>query len=616
MSSWSAAACALLLLALIMGAPVAAPVWAGEWAGSDQCHACHRDRYASWHRTFHRTMTQEATPQTVQGRFDGTSHTHWGMTVRPVRRGDTYWFEYFRPGESQPVARYQVFRTVGSNRYQQYLTREANGGTYFRLHMLWHNEDARWVHMNAAFLGPDDQGFDDNVAVWNHNCIFCHNTGPQPGVVNYDELLARQAAGEPVDAANEARYESTVSELGIACEACHGPGAEHVAKQQRWWTRLSHTLSGRPDGSIVHPARLDRDASTQVCGQCHGQRIPRSSEILQHFINHGPIYRAGDDLFESVELVWPETRLPLAGHAGEPFRLRFWKDRTPRLTAYEYQGLKLSACHTEAELTCISCHTMHSGDRHGMLPEADRAESTCLGCHQDIAGDIVAHTHHPPDSPGSSCYGCHMPEIVYGVMDIHRSHRIEVPKPAEHAAAGRPNACNLCHLDQSVAWAESETARLWGLPAGEVHRADGLPAELPDGIARLYAGDPVERAVTAVAIGRALERGQQSRADIWQPHLINALSDDYPAVRRFAAASLAVIGDELGQTVSQDYDFIASPEARVAALDELIRRFSRLERYHPAPADLLLNPDWTPAAEVAELRRIGRERSEAINIGE
>jgi len=42
-----------------------------EWTGSTTCESCHPDHYASWHRTFHRTMTQEATPETVLGAFDG-----------------------------------------------------------------------------------------------------------------------------------------------------------------------------------------------------------------------------------------------------------------------------------------------------------------------------------------------------------------------------------------------------------------------------------------------------------------------------------------------------------------------------------------------------------------
>src|SRR5690606_19805550 len=150
---------------------------ATAFTGSDACEGCHADRHGSWYGTFHRTMTQEASPASVQGRFDGQSLDYWGLRVRPVEEDGRYFFEYANPETGQTLARMEIERTVGSHRYQQYLTRLPEDGTYVRLHYLWHNADQRWVHMNAAFLGPDEQGFDDQVAIWNQNCIFCHNTG-------------------------------------------------------------------------------------------------------------------------------------------------------------------------------------------------------------------------------------------------------------------------------------------------------------------------------------------------------------------------------------------------------------------------------------------------------
>src|SRR4051794_2009932 len=49
--------------------PDAAP---GDWAGvasvpSTACARCHADHYESWYRTYHRTMTREATPENVKG---------------------------------------------------------------------------------------------------------------------------------------------------------------------------------------------------------------------------------------------------------------------------------------------------------------------------------------------------------------------------------------------------------------------------------------------------------------------------------------------------------------------------------------------------------------------
>ena len=39
----------------------------GNYVTSNTCRACHLDNYASWHASFHRTMTQVATPATILG---------------------------------------------------------------------------------------------------------------------------------------------------------------------------------------------------------------------------------------------------------------------------------------------------------------------------------------------------------------------------------------------------------------------------------------------------------------------------------------------------------------------------------------------------------------------
>src|SRR5690349_9588314 len=43
----------------------------GGYVSSDRCQVCHPSQYESWHKTFHRTMTQVARPETVIGNFDG-----------------------------------------------------------------------------------------------------------------------------------------------------------------------------------------------------------------------------------------------------------------------------------------------------------------------------------------------------------------------------------------------------------------------------------------------------------------------------------------------------------------------------------------------------------------
>src|SRR6266508_3561559 len=49
------------------------------YAGSQACRSCHEDQFASWHRSYHRTMTQFATADSVQADFRNVALTNDGV---------------------------------------------------------------------------------------------------------------------------------------------------------------------------------------------------------------------------------------------------------------------------------------------------------------------------------------------------------------------------------------------------------------------------------------------------------------------------------------------------------------------------------------------------------
>jgi hypothetical protein len=503
------------------------------YVGSDACGRCHEDNHRSWHRTFHRTMTAEATPASVLGAFDGTTLRHDGVAAKMDRDATGAFRVTFTPDVGAPRA-VAVARTVGSHRYQQYLAKE--GDTYWRLPVAWHVEERRWFPMTGAFLFADDTRidvpgrpvfgggvFDRHVTRWNDNCVFCHNVAPNPGL----------------DAAT-GTFSTTTAELGVACEACHGPGGEHVAANadplRRLWLWTRHAA----DPTIVNPARLSPERSAAVCGRCHGQRITAD---VGPFMAHGDPFVPGDDLARTTTPLFRGTPLH-----GDPraFAPRFWADGTPRLTAYEYQGLLQSRCAREGGLTCTTCHGMHDGDPRGQVRARFRgaaADGMCTQCHAPLADGAAAarHARHAAGD-GVRCVSCHMPRVVYGVLDVHRSHRIEVPDPAKAAAAGRPDACAGCHVEKASA------------------------AGAPSTIEALFTGDPIARSVAADALGRAqvaLDRGARERRE---DALLEVMaSDAYPAVRHLAARALG----RLGGDGARGYDPSAEPPARAAAVARL-----------------------------------------------
>ena len=495
------------------------------FTGSEACRSCHLEQHASWEKTFHRTMTQRADADTVVGAFDGREVAWQGRTGRPLRVGERFFMDV--PGPGSQRRRAEVALAVGSRRYQQYFEEDASDGTvvYRRLPLVWHIEAQRWVHLGTIFLGPDDPDWDLHAARWNENCVLCHNTGPKPGLTDW----------------RRHRYRSTVGELGIACEACHGPGAKHAGRYRGLLDRYWAYWDDDADPTIINPARLDAERAVDLCGQCHGQRVPNPRDNALVWLTAGPTFRSGQRLLDHAEPVVRDTASP---RDDEPdvFRLRFWGDGTPRLTAYEYQGIVASACYLRGSMACQSCHTMHSGDPRGMIPVPKKGDEACLPCHQAIAADIAGHTHHRPESSGSRCLECHMPKIVYGITTIHRSHRIDNPDPAREAATGRPGACTLCHLDRTPSWAAEQVAALWKRPLRPVvSRSDRAPLDLPDAVASILAGDVVQRAVWSYAAGRAEAAPLPAGDAFLRAPLALTLGDGYPAVRWLAQRSLAGI---------------------------------------------------------------------------
>jgi predicted CXXCH cytochrome family protein len=518
------------------------PDYAGIRAGradagyleSASCRKCHEREYATWRATFHRTMTQEAGAETVLGDFERENTLGYqGVRAEMLREGGRYWLKLTAEGKSQSL---EIVRTVGSRRMQQYLAKD--GDKWIRLPVAYDLVQRRWMHLNGSFLYPDGRAYTQHVAEWNANCIFCHNVKAQPGF-DWERRT----------------WNSEVAELGVACGACHGPAGEHAQRALSLVTRYRWHLSDRsaPSIAVTNPARLDSDRSAMVCGHCHGQRLPEPTGRIRTILSDGDPYDAGRDLLEFYKPLQREAKV---GEVG--FAQRFWSDGSPRLTAYEYQGMTRSRCFRAGRpgkrLTCTSCHSMHGGDPRGQLTGEKKTNAACTQCHQRYAAAsrLTEHTRHAAGSAGSLCYNCHMPRIVFGVMAAHRTHDITVPRPGETVSFGKPNACNQCHLDWSVNRAIAEVRRLWPR-AFAASRAAGERFDEPEGRRALFAGDAPVRALTAAAMTPA--------TDATGPLLLEAMRDRYPIVRYFAANALSASWPTLPKP-----DYLATSETREETL--------------------------------------------------
>jgi len=524
------------------------------FVGSAACLTCHVDEYGSWHRSYHRTMTQVATPESVRAPFDGRVLENRGRTFRVRRDGDAFFVRMLDPAADHgpaasrriaPLVERRVVMVTGSHHMQVYwVESEGPEREQFILPFVFLlGEEQRWVPREDAFVVPPDAGF--MHAMWNDNCIRCHATGAQPAL-------------DPATG----RYDTRVAELGIACEACHGPAGEHV----RFHSDPAN--EDAPAHAITHPLQLPVVAQAQVCGQCHAITGPPDKAADESWFVQGYTYRAGGDLWATRGIsrhpakaaqAAPRTPAKNFDMPTEQLDIFFWPDGMMRVSGREYNGLLESACYQRGDMTCLSCHSLHDSDPNDQLAENRRGDGACVDCHEEIASALTAHTHHAPSSTGSRCMNCHMPHTSYGLYSAIRSHQISSPSATESLAAiGRPNACNLCHLDQTMAWTAEHLTRWYDqAPVDVAAPYDRLSA----GLLWLLRGDAGQRALAAWHFGWSEAGAASGRAWLAPPLSIAAASDPYGAVRYIAARSLR----RLPGFETWSFDFLAPQAERTAS---------------------------------------------------
>ena len=537
-----------------------------EFATSQACRRCHPGEYESWHASYHRTMTQLASPEAIRAPFDRELKDNV-LTCRLERKGDEFWAtvfptdwreRYLAAGidpdraltdpQLSPFSTKRVLMTTGSHHMQIYWLE--NAGSLVELPFYYHIDGERWIPRDDSVLAPpQDRGGQISSSEWRTLCIECHAVGGNPGL-------------DP----RTGRLESTVAEFGISCEACHGPAQQHIRHHSNPVNRYRQHLAGEPDSTIVNPARMSHRESAEVCGQCHTSFDPQDR---QNFLQNGLGYRAGGDL----EKTHRHHRFDfqdnsLAGFQGEAGLRTYWKDGTCCVGGDEYLGLIESPCFQRGEMSCLSCHSMHDSAPNDQLARKMDGDQACLQCHSEMGQDIAAHTHHATDSAGSRCYNCHMPHTTYALFTAMRSHRVGSPDISVSAKTGKPNACNLCHLDQTLDWSARYLTEWYGAEAVDLSEEQKTTAA---SLLWLLKGDAAQRVITAWHMG--WQPAQQASGTGWKAtFLAQLLEDPYSVVRSISHTALT----RLPHFADFEYDYIGPPADRAAAKQRAMQKWEAL----------------------------------------
>jgi predicted CXXCH cytochrome family protein len=340
-------------------------------------------------------------------------------------------------------------------------------------------------------------------------CAECHTTDLQR---NFD--------------ASSRTYGTRWAQLGVSCEACHGPGSRHVA-----WTKAGGRGgdAGPGKGFPVDLKAANPTTQIEACARCHARRAALSDgfrhehrlmdDYLPALLDEG-LYHADGQILDEV---------------------------------YEYGSFLQSRMHA-AGVRCSDCHEPHSSKLRAP------GNGVCTACHTagqppglphvDTRGlkmreyDSPAHHFHKSGGPGSRCVDCHAPAKTYMVVDPRRDHSFRIPRPDLSVRLGTPNACTNCHAKEGPQWAADVVARWYGaVQRKEPHWGEALyagrtgKANAAEGLVRL-SGDSAAPAIVRATALSLLSR-YPGRPTLEALGL--GLSDPDPLVRRAAVSGHALV---------------------------------------------------------------------------
>jgi hypothetical protein len=322
---WALAICAAMvvfiavLIWLLSGGPqepnVAGPdarpiaIARDGYVGSHTCRECHPHEHDTWHDSYHRTMTQVAGPESVVADFNGVRLERFGREYRMSRDREHFWAESSEVGLGEQAfassARRNIVLCTGSHHMQVYWTPTGRGRELAVLPFAWLIREQKWIPRQSAFLELPSAEDEYEPGRWNRSCIACHTTHGDRGFHS------------------PAAPQSTVAEFGISCEACHGPGEDHIRRHRG-------DAESPGDDSIVHPLRLSHVRAAEVCGQCHMAWHAEAAEAALTF-------RPGDDLQSLRRVVkkpsqfWPDGMVRVLGREfnGSSSRRAFSEESCP-----------------------------------------------------------------------------------------------------------------------------------------------------------------------------------------------------------------------------------------------------------------------------------------------
>lgn len=344
------------------GLPGAALFWAltlgaaqKSFIGAAACRPCHASQFASQSASGHARALYRAAAHPLAGRF---------TSLGPVSREPNFHFQFdmagagvrVRADDGQYVTELPVEWAFGAGDHAVTFVSKVSPEFYLE-HSSSYYPAAGSLDLTPRHellpAGTLHQAMGQAIKTRGSgatilDCFGCHSTGP----------VTVSSGGEV-----------QVSEPGIHCEVCHGPGSAHREAAAQGLAVQARRL-------IENPGKLSGEELNRFCGRCH--RVIGAS-------------------FD-----W-----------DSPWSVRHQPPYLARSRCFQDSGGKLS---------CLTCHNPHEKVVRG---DAAYYRSRCAACHN--AGN------HPPSKTclaqkDPDCAKCHMPAVTFNSHLTFANHWIGVYK--------------------------------------------------------------------------------------------------------------------------------------------------------------------------------------------
>jgi hypothetical protein len=338
-----------------------------NYAGSKACIKCHKEIYDGYINTPHNISSRQASIHNIHGSFlKGQNIFNFSDSLKVVmqkRAGGVYQVAY-KNGKAMQSQRFDI--VFGGVKAETYLYWKNDG--LFELPISYFENLHNWTN-SPGYAG----GIVNYTRPIVTRCFECHSS------------YISEKEGQPQSLSNSTEFDRSSIILGIDCERCHGPSAQHVTFHTEHPEEKRATF-------ITSFNSLTRAQKLDACAVCHSGNKDR-------YLASTFSFKIGDTLAKFKE---PDF------FRQEP------KPATIDVHGNQNGLLAASKCFLMSNMDCSTCHNTHNNKKPDLITYA----ANCSNCHKSANHNQCKLKEQLGGNLITNCIDCHMPAKPSDVIKV------------------------------------------------------------------------------------------------------------------------------------------------------------------------------------------------------